>query len=131
MARVNSMGAANRLLRKLPEAVRLEAQTVAEATAFQFVQMVKPQIPKGSGIHRWQSVTELMHLRDVVRWVRRSGGAAVAVPVDAFYWKFLEWGTKHFGPRAYFRQTAAAIRPDHRRRMADALRRARTQVTNG
>lgn len=120
---------ANRVLRKLPESVRLEAAIVAETTAFQFVQHVKPEINRGTGIHRWLDVTQILHLRDVVQWKRRAGGAVVAVPVDAFYWKFLEWGTKFFEPLGMFRRTAAALRPDHRRRMADALRRARRVVT--
>lgn len=124
-----TMAEANRLIRRLPEEVRLEVQQVADVTAFRFVQMVQPQIPTGTGVHHWQDVTQIMHLKDTVQWRRRGVGAVVGVAIDAFYWKFLEFGTIHITPRRWFRQTAAALSFNHKQRMGQALQRARNKVT--
>lgn len=122
------MAEANRAIRQLPEAVKLATQQVAEVTAFQYVQAVKPEIPIGSGIHRWQDVTHIMHLRNAVTWKRRGNGAVVGVDVDAFYWKYLEWGTKFIQAMGMFRRTADRLRGDHRSRLLQALQAANRQA---
>jgi hypothetical protein len=52
----------------------------------------------------------------------------VRVQKAAFYWKYLEYGTKFIAARGMFRRAGDRHREEHRRRLLDALRRANSKL---
>lgn len=69
-------------------------------------------------------------LRNAIGWTARprSLSAVVTVLKDAFYWKFVEYGTRHMSARPMFRPAADGNRQDHHTRMIGALTRANSQM---
>src|ERR1041384_1320481 len=104
------MAQANALLRKLPEELQRDVQDVNAITANRIASSASNMIPYGPA-HRD------VHLRDEITW-STSGkvGAVVKVSREAFYWKFLEFGTIKMRAFGFFRKAGAMWRDAHRRR---------------
>jgi len=157
------MRQANRALKALPENLRLDIEEVASVTAFQVARAAAAAIPIGVGrdVTTYKNVKgggrrgttqRGFHLRNVVTSKRVKGGAVVGVPADAFYWKFLEYGTTRgargtktprrkrtalqlasrktgIAARGMFRKAGDAARAGHYAKLMQALRKldARTE----
>ena len=109
----------NQALKRLPEFARHEAQRTIDVTAFQVSQRASRHAPRRTG-----------RLQAAVTWQSRprSVSAIVAVEGDAFYWKYLEYGTVKMAARPFLRPAAEALAHDHQQRMVDGLERALTRM---
>lgn len=110
---------ANAALRKLPEFARVEAQQTMDVTAFQVARLAAAKAPYKTGT-----------LRDGITWASRpqSLSAVVGRSAAAWYWRFVEFGTRFMAARPFMRPAADEMRPDHDRRLMQALERAATHV---
>jgi HK97 gp10 family phage protein len=118
---------ANRALKRLPDVAKGEAQKVMDVTAFQVARTASSKAPRSAdGSHKRPAG----FLARSISWVSRprSLSAVVAVAKAAFYWKFIEYGTKHSAARPFLRPAADEMRNDHQKRMADALSRAGARI---
>jgi len=111
---------ANRALKRLPEHAKLAAQQEMDVTAFQVWRGATIRAPFLTGL-----------LKSKLGWESRprSVSAVVGVaPGEAFYWKFLEYGTEKMGARPFMRPAAESMRDDHDRRLIRALGKAADTV---
>jgi HK97 gp10 family phage protein len=109
----------NRALKLLPEFAKDQAQRTIDTTAFQISRLASQKAPRRTG-----------RLQEKITWKSRprSVSAIVAVESEAFYWKYLEYGTVHLGARPFLRPAAEAMATDHDQRMIQGLERALTQM---
>jgi HK97 gp10 family phage protein len=120
---------ANRALRRLPVHVKDEAQKVADVTAFNVFRDAVAHAPRSAdGSHQRPAG----FLARSIRWASRprSLSAVVQIAAEAFYWKYLEFGTRYLSARPFFRPAADKSRVEHQRRMAEALTRAGRKVAS-
>lgn len=89
-----------------------------DATALAVMQGAVQRAPEGD--------TRL--LKSSISWARRKLSAVVGVFADAFYWKFLEYGTVKMQSRPFLRPAAVAQEAEHERQMLQALDRANTRM---
>jgi HK97 gp10 family phage protein len=125
--RVIGLKEANRALRRLPPVAKDESQTVMDVTAFHVSTAASAKAPRSAdGSHGRKPG----FLAASIKWASRprSLSAVVGVSSDAFYWKFLEYGTRYLSARPFFRPAADENRADHQRRMVDALSRAASKI---
>jgi HK97 gp10 family phage protein len=118
---------ANRALRQLPDLAKGSVQQVHDVTAFQVARAASAKAPRSAdGSHG----NPPGFLAAAIRWESRprSLSAVVGVGAAAFYWKFLEYGTRFLSARPFLRPAADENRRDHRSRLIDALSRAATRV---
>lgn len=120
MARTFTPDEAQRALRQLPKLAQEKAQQVIDVTAFQIAREAAGKAPVRTGL-----------LRRSIAWKSRPRSLSAVVGVDnpdAFYWKFLEYGTVHIASRPMFRPAAIAMERDHQQRMTRALQQAADQL---
>lgn len=118
---------ANAALRRLPEFVKADAQQVMDVTAFHVAREASAKAPRSvDGSHGHRPGFLASH----VTWQRRprSLSAVVGVLKEAFYWKYVEYGTRKMSARPFLRPAADQNRTDHLNRMQAALERAATKV---
>ena len=103
---------ANAALKRLPEHVKPAVQQVMDVTAFQVSRGAQSRAPRRTGV-----------LVKSIQWQSRprSLSAVVGVLPEAFYWKFLEYGTVKMGSRPFMRPAAVAMEADHENRLVQAL----------
>lgn len=110
---------ANAALRKLPDVAKANAQQAIDTTAYQVEQGAKQRVRRRTGFLlariKWQSRP-------------RTVSAVVGVESDAFYWKFLEYGTVKMGAVPFMRPAAEAAKAGHEQRMNRALEESANQV---
>ncbi len=119
---------ANRALKRLPEVAKGKAQQTMDVTAFHVAReasLLAPRSKDGTHGH------EPGFLARSIRWESRprSVSSVVGIAAAAFYWKFLEFGTRYLTARPFLRSAADANREDHRRRLIEALGKAASQIT--
>lgn len=118
---------ANRALKRLPDVAKGEAQKVMDVTAFHVARSAQAKAPRSEdGSHGHQPG----FLARSIEWVSRprSASAVVGIATAAFYWKFLEYGTKFASARPFLRPAADEHRGEHQRQMAEALGRAGSRI---
>lgn len=113
---------ANAALKKLPQFAKDRAQKEMDTTAFHVSRRAQEKAPVravGGGT-----------LKRSIRWASRprSVSAVVGVGPDAWYWKFLEYGTVKMGARPFMRPAAESMDKDHESRLLRALERAADDV---
>ncbi len=118
---------ANRALKKLPDTAKPKIQHVHDVTAFNVYRaasILAPTSRDGSHGH------PPGFLRKSIQWASRprSLSAIVGVAFEAFYWVFLEYGTRKMSAKPFMRPAADANRADHRTRLVDALKRSSAQM---
>lgn len=119
---------ANRALRRLPEAAKANAQHTMDVTAFHVAReasLLAPRSKTGTHGHAAGFLAASIHWESRPR----SLSAVVGIAAAAFYWKFLEFGTRYITARPFLRSSADANREDHRRRLIEALGKAASQIT--
>lgn len=100
---------------------------MADVTAFQVARSAAAHAPSSEdGSHGHTSG----FLRQSIQWKSRprSLSAVVGIAAAAFYWKFVEFGTKHMSAHPFLRPAADQERPKHFKQMADALGRAGARI---
>lgn len=118
---------ANRALKRLPDVAKGEAQKVMDVTAFQVARSASAKAPKSAdGSHKRPAG----FLARSITWVSRprSLSAVVGVASAAFYWKFVEYGTRFMAAKSFLRTSADEHRGQHQKQMADALARAGSRI---
>lgn len=121
---------ANAALRRLPEAAKIRVQVVEDTTAFHVAREASIKAPRSArGTHGH----EPGFLARSIQWQSRprSLSAVVGIARAAFYWKFLEFGTRFLSARPFVRPAADSNRLDHRRRLIAALQKASHETTHG
>ena len=111
---------ANRALRTLPKVVKIDVQQVQDVTAFQVSQAMKATVRRRTGT-----------LARAIVWKSRPASVSAVVGVDggdAFYWKFLEFGTVAMDAQPFARPAAESMRADHDARLRQALEKAATKM---
>ncbi len=110
---------ANAALRKLPEFCRSRVQREMDVTAFNVARDAGGRVRRRSGL-----------LFRSLRWESRprSLSAIVGIAFEAFYWKFLEYGTVKMPAQPFLRPAAEANRSDHDSRLIRALNDAANDV---
>jgi HK97 gp10 family phage protein len=106
---------ANRALRALPEYARVDVQKVMDVTGFNVARGAKARVARRTG---------LLQMRIGWKSRPRSLSAVVGVERDAYYWKVLEYGTKHMDAQPFMRPAALAEEDNHGRAVVQALERA-------
>jgi HK97 gp10 family phage protein len=112
---------ANRALKKLPDFAKKEVQLAMTETAANIARAASARARHRTG--RLQ-----LGIASAAR--PRSLSAVVGVSRDAFYWKFLEYGTVSIPARPFMRPAAVAEEKPHENRMLAALERALQRVPN-
>ncbi len=110
---------ANAALRKLPEFCRSRVQREMDVTAFNVARDANSRVRRRTGL-----------LSRSLRWESRprSLSAIVGIAFEAFYWKFLEYGTVKMPAQPFLRPAAEANRSDHDSRLIRALNDAANDV---
>jgi HK97 gp10 family phage protein len=110
---------ANRALKRLPDYAKSEAQQAMNMTAFHIARFAEHRAPRRSGL-----------LRSRIQWEARprSVSAVVGVRPDAYYWKFVEYGTKRMEARPFLRPAAESQAKEHGPRLLAALEKAADHV---
>ena len=113
---------ANAAIKKLATYAQDEAQTVAAVTAANVAKAASARAPRSAdGSHGRASG----FLASSISWRAVSSSKAVSAVVGvsraAFYWKFLEYGTRFMSAQPFIRPAADEQRMDHRRRMIAGL----------
>lgn len=121
---------ANAALRRLPDVAKIRVQAVEDVTAFQVAREASLKAPRsihGSRGHPPGFLASSIH------WASRprSLSAVVGIARAAFYWRFLEFGTRYLAARPFLRPSADNNRTDHRRRLVEALKRAGSEIAHG
>lgn len=131
------MAEANRALKKLPEDALLEVEEVASVTAYHVATSAAADVPIGEGRHgkrhdfKTGKTSSGIHLRNAISWKRGKGSATVRVDKEAFYWKYLEYGTVKMRAIGMFRRAGERLRGDHQARLLAGLERANRKMTAG
>lgn len=99
-------------LRKLPVDMRADAQAAINTTAFQVARSAQASVRRRTGL-----------LASRIEWEARprSLSAVVRIAGDAFYWKFIEYGTVRMPARPFLRPAAMAAERDHEQRLNQAI----------
>ena len=110
---------ANKALKRLPEFAKDSVQQVMDVTAFQVSQKAKASAPVQSGA-----------LKRAIEWESRprSLSSIVGIGSEAFYWKFIEYGTVKMAAHPFMRPAALSLEADHHARMIHALVQAANRV---
>lgn len=118
---------AKRALKSLPAEAKSATQHVMDVTAFHVSTDAVSHAPRSAKGSRGNPPG---FLAASIRWESRprSLSAVVGVAAAAFYWKFLEYGTRFISARPFMRPAADANRFDHQRRLVDALSRAASKI---
>lgn len=110
---------ANAALKRLPEFAKGRAQKEMDVTAFNVARDAASRVRRRTGLLarslQWQSRP-------------RSVSAVVGTLAEAFYWKFVEYGTVKMLARPFMRPAAEAQRADHDARLIRALNEAANDV---
>jgi HK97 gp10 family phage protein len=113
---------ANAALRSLPDWAKREVQAVMDGTASAIAIKATRNAARNTGL-----------LQRSITWKRRSGkrsiGAVVGVEKDAYYWRFLEYGTVKMEKRPFIRPAAMSEEDRHQRELIAALQRAANLMT--
>lgn len=118
---------ANRALKQLPDLAKGEVQAAMDTTAFQVSRAASAAAPISSdGSHG----RPRGFLRRSIQWASRprSVSAVVGISFDAFYWKFLEYGTRFMAARPFLRPAADKFRDEHLASVQNALTRAGSKM---
>ena len=118
---------ANRALRRLPVVAQDGSQKVMDVTAFQVSRTASSHAPHSADGSHGRAAGFLAR---AIAWKSRprSLSAVVTVAAEAFYWKFVEFGTRRMAAQPFFRPAADGVRDDHHRRMIDALSKAASKI---
>jgi HK97 gp10 family phage protein len=118
---------ANRALKRLPDVVKDKVQHVEDVTAFHVARDAALLAPRSATGERGNPPG---FLRSQIKWESRprSLSAVVGIGFAAFYWKFLEYGTRFVTARPFMRPSADVNRADHQRRMLEALGKSANQI---
>ncbi len=121
MSEFVSLRDANRALKQLPDFAKVAAQEVMDVTAFRVWGNAQSRVPRRTGF-----------LASRLRWESRprSVSAVVGVEPDAYYWKYLEYGTKTIAARPFMRPSAMSEEANHQDRLEQALEKAANQMEN-
>jgi HK97 gp10 family phage protein len=90
-------------------------QKVMDVTGFNVARGAKARVARRTG---------LLQMRIGWKSRPRSLSAVVGVERDAYYWKFLEYGTKRMDAQPFMRPAALAEEDNHGRAVVQALERA-------
>lgn len=110
---------ANRALRRLPEFAKGRVQRELDVTAFNVARGAQTRVRRRTGL-----------LARAIQWQSRprSVTAIVGIAFEAFYWKYLEYGTVKMPAFPFLRPSAEAEASDHDSRMIRALTEAANDV---
>lgn len=110
---------ANRALKMLPDFAKSGAQQVMDSSAFQVARGAAQRVRYRTGF-----------LKAHIEWESRPRSVTAVVGVDpqAFYWKFLEYGTVNMPASPAFRPAAQSVEGDHESRLVKALTEAANKV---
>lgn len=110
---------ANRALKRLPEFAREDVQPVMDVTAFNIARNAQARVNRRTGF-----------LANRIRWTSRprSMSAVVGVAPEAYYWKFLEYGTVRMDAAPFMRPAAEAEQSTHGAAMVRALEKANARM---
>lgn len=110
---------ANRALRALPEAAKPGIQQVMDTTGYRVSQGAKSRVARRTGL-----------LQSRIGWQSRPRtlAAVVGIEKDAYYWKFVEYGTVHMNAQPFLRPAAQAEESNHQHALIQALEKANTQM---
>ena len=89
-----------RALKGAPEAVRVRASSAVAASTFAIAQRARALMPVASG-----------DLKRAITTTRTASGLSGSVGLDTrdtYYWRFVEFGTRHMAARPFFRPAAEA-----------------------
>lgn len=115
-----TMKQANAVLRRLPAAAKAAAQQVMDVTAFQVARAAEARAPRDTG-----------RLKGSIAWESRPRSTKAVVGVrdpQAYYWKYIEYGTVKMQARPMFRPAAMSVEREHERRLEQALRKAEREL---
>lgn len=119
---------ANAAVRRLPLYAKEEVQIVATVTAAKVAALASSHAPRSAdGSHGKPSG----FLAAAIHWRAQGRGAIVGILFAAFYWKFLEYGTKVLSARPFIRPAADELRSDHHTRLIAGLKRAADRIRHG
>lgn len=95
-------------LARAPEVVRVRSSSAVAASTFAVAQRARALVPVDTG-----------RLKAAIESSRVVGGltGSVGVSKDAFYWRYVEFGTKHMPAQPFFRPAAEAEQAEFIRRM--------------
>lgn len=110
-------------LKSLPDRMKVRAADEIEVTAFQFERMAEARVRVRTGLLKARLA------RKVNKRTPR-GDVGFEGP-EAFYWKYLEYGTVNMSAKPFLRPTAEALKEDHHRRMDLAMERAGNDIASG
>ncbi len=110
---------ANRALRALPATAKSGVQQVVDTTSYRVASRAQATVRRRTGL-----------LASRIKWQSRPRtlAAVVGVEKDAFYWKFVEYGTVHMEAHPFLRPAAASEESRHQRELVSALEKANTQM---
>lgn len=105
---------ANRALRSLPEWAKPGLQKVMDTTGYRVSSRASATVARRTGF-----------LQARIKWQSRPRtlAAVVGVAPEAFYWKFLEYGTVKMQAQPFLRPAAQAEEGQHGQAVVDALKR--------
>jgi HK97 gp10 family phage protein len=92
---LHGFDALQRALATAPEVVRTQTADAVSATAFAIAQRMRTLAPRASGT-----------LRSAIQARSRGTSGRVEIGSEAFYWRFLEYGTKQMAARPFVRTSA-------------------------
>jgi HK97 gp10 family phage protein len=114
---------ANRALKALPAAAKTRAQGVMNATSARVASRAQGLVRRRTG---------LLQSRIVAIPRPRSVSAVVGVQgPDAYYWKFVEYGTVKMPARPFMRPAAMAEESQHKADLETALSAAADEIARG
>lgn len=117
-----------RALRRLPGVAADESQTVMNVTAFQVSRSASSLAPRSAdGSHGHAPG----FLASAIRWKAGRLSAVVGILRAAFYWRFVEYGTRKMAAQPFLRPAADSFRHDHRERLVAAMARAASRIARG
>jgi HK97 gp10 family phage protein len=116
--------ALQRALRTAPETVRSHASQAVATSAFSIAQRARALVPVDTG-----------HLKAAIEANRTAGGLTGSVGVnktaDAYYWRFVEFGTRNMAARPFFRPAAEEEEPRFVQRMREIGTKLERDLSTG
>jgi HK97 gp10 family phage protein len=109
-------GQVQRAMRKMPAQAKSGVQAVFDDTAQRVVTRAEDRVARRTGL-----------LHASIGWRSRPRSLAAVVGIegpDAYYWKFIEYGTVKMSARPFMRPAAMAEEQGHRKRVYEALQDA-------
>lgn len=111
-------------LQSAPEVVRSLSSAAINTSTFAIAQRARALVPVDTG-----KLKNAIEANKVVTAL--TGSVGVNKSVDAFYWRFVEFGTKHMAARPFFRPAAEEERDRFIQRMRDIGPQLERDLTAG